>query len=317
MKELVLGLDIGGTNTVYGLVDEESKIWFRDEFRTAIYDSPTEYVAYIAQVIQKELDQHSEYTLKGIGIGAPNGNVHDGTINYPPNLNWKGIIPLSDYFKGHFNVPVILTNDANATAIGEMVFGHAKGLRDFVVITLGTGLGSGIVVNGELVYGHDGFAGELGHTLVYLNEGRQCGCGRRGCLETYVSARGLRRTVFELLAKQRDESNLRDISYNEMHSERIYNAALEGDPIARQAFEYTGKILGLKLADTVAHTSPQAIFLYGGLAKAGDLILKPTQYHYEKNVMNLYKNKVDFYLSELNEKDGALIGPAALIWDYL
>ncbi|MGM0496530.1 MAG: ROK family protein [Bacteroidota bacterium] len=315
MKEITLGVDIGGTNSVFGLVNKEGEVLFSEKLRTTDYDDPREFVKFIANNIEDKLNtQFKTFQLKGIGIGAPNGNIIQGTIEYPPNLRWKGIIPLSDYFKDHFNLPVVLTNDANAAAIGEMMFGGAKGLKDFVILTLGTGLGSGLVVNGDLVYGHDGFAGELGHTMVYFDKGRQCACGQKGCLETYVSANGIRRTLFELLSERLDDSQLRNVTFNEMTSEDIYKAASQGDTIAREAFELTGKILGAKLADTIAHISPQAIFFYGGLANAGDLILKPTKYYMEHYLMNTFKNKVDLYLSSLNDTDGAMVGAAAMPW---
>ena len=315
MQEITLGIDIGGTNSVFGLVDKNGEVLFREKVRTTDYDDPRQFVKFIVDVIKDKLKtEFKDIQLKGIGIGAPNGNILKGTVEYPPNLKWKGITPLSDYFKDYFQVPVVLTNDANVAAVGEMMFGGANGIKDFVLLTLGTGLGSGLVVNGDLVYGHDGFAGELGHTSVYIEGGRQCACGRKGCLETYVSANGIRRTLFELLSERLDESNLRNISFNEMTSEDIYKAANKGDNIAREAFEITGKILGAKLADTVAHISPQAVFFYGGLAKSGELILKPTKYYMEHYLMNTFKNKVDLYLSSLNDTDGAMVGAAATVW---
>lgn len=315
MEEITLGIDIGGTNSAFGLVNKKGKVLYRQNLRTTDYDDPREFVKFIANVIKDKFrSEFKDYHLKGIGIGAPNGNILKGTIEYPPNLRWEGIIPLSNYFFDYFEEPVVLTNDANAAAIGEMMFGDAKEIKDFVMLTLGTGLGSGLVVNGDLVYGHDGFAGELGHTMVYFDEGRHCACGQRGCLETYVSANGIQRTLFELLAERLDKSQLRNISFNEMTSEHIYKAAKEGDMIAREAFEVTGNILGAKLADTVAHISPQAIFLYGGLAKAEDLILKPTKYYLEHYLMSTFRNKVDLCLSSLNDKDGAILGAAALVW---
>lgn len=315
MKEITLGIDIGGTNSVFGLVNAKGEVLFHQTIRTADYKDSRKFVRDIANAVSSKIKtDFSDSEFKGIGIGAPNGNILQGTVEYPPNLEWEGVIPLSQYFKEHFDVPVVLTNDANAAAIGELMFGNAKGIKDFIILTLGTGLGSGFVVNGDLVYGHDGFAGELGHTMVRLNEGRQCACGKRGCLETYVSANGIRRTAFELIAERLDKSKLRDIPFSELTSEHIYKAALDGDMVAREAFEITGKILGAKLSDTVAQLSPQAVFFYGGLARAGDLILKPTKYYMEQYLMSTFKNKVDLYLSALNEKDGALLGAAALVW---
>jgi len=223
---------------------------------------------------------------------------------------------LVELFKSHFLLPVVLTNDANAAAIGEMVFGGAKKMKDFIVITLGTGLGSGIVVNGRLVYGHDGFAGEIGHTNVFPG-GRQCGCGRRGCLETYVSATGIKRTVFDLLANSLEDSVLRTINFNDLTAEMIAKAAKEGDQIAKKAFDYTASILGQKLADSVAHTSPEAIFLFGGLSKSGDLLLVPTRKYLEENLLAVYRGKIKVLLSEMKEVNAAVLGASALIWDEL
>ncbi len=257
-----------------------------------------------------------DITPRGVGIGAPNGNYYNGTIEFAPNLRWKGIIPIAALFQKLTPLPVKVTNDANAAAIGEMVYGGAKGMRDFVVITLGTGLGSGIVANGELVYGHDGFAGELGHTIVDPN-GRQCGCGRRGCLETYASAPGIKRTVFALLADSTAESKMRSISYDGLNAAMVSQFAAEGDPIARAAFEFTGNILGIKLADAIAHTSPEAIFLFGGLANAGELIFDPTRRSMEEHVLKIFQNKVKLLPSGLKDKNVAVLGASALLWNEL
>jgi glucokinase len=252
----------------------------------------------------------------GIGIGAPNGNYYSGNIEYAPNLIWKGIIPLTEIIKSIFNLPVVLTNDANAAAVGEMVFGDAKEMDNFLMITLGTGLGSGLVVNGGLVYGHDGFAGELGHVCV-KEDGRICGCGKRGCLETYVSATGIKRTVFELLAKEPDNSCFRAVTFNDLDAKQITIAANNGDPIAKKAFKNTGQILGKSLANTVAHISPEAIFLFGGLALAGKWIFDPTKKAMENNLMGVYKNKIQILPSALLHKNIAVLGAAALIWKEL
>jgi glucokinase len=315
MKEVSVGIDIGGTNSAYGIVDQEGNILTEGIVPTKDHPEAEGFVEEMQQKIKEALKNiGGEYTFKGIGMGAPNGNFYNGTIEYAPNLSWDGIIPLKDLFKKYFDVPVVVTNDANAAAIGEKMFGGAKDINDFIVITLGTGLGSGIVVNGDLVYGHDGFAGEIGHTFVFLNSGRACGCGRKGCLETYASANGIRRTAFELMANMADPSELRDISFNELTSSTIYEAAKNGDKIAKEAFEYTGKLLGIKLADSVAYTTPKAIFLFGGLSKAGDYIFEPTRRHFEENVLNIFKNKVQILPSELNERNGAILGAAALVW---
>jgi glucokinase len=253
-----------------------------------------------------------DYEIVGIGIGAPNANYYKKTIEYPPNLNW-GYVEVENYIRRYFLQPVALTNDANAAALGEMYYGVAKGMKDFIVITLGTGLGSGIVVNGNLVYGHDGFAGEIGHTVA-VPDGRQCGCGKRGCLETYASAPGIKRTCFELLAKYNYSSNLRKIIFEDLDAKMITEAALQGDKIALEAFDYTAKLLGMKLADAVAHTSPEAIILFGGLANAGDLLLIPTKKYMEENLFHVFRNKVKILKSELNEGKSAVLGAAALIW---
>ncbi len=313
-KEIAVGIDIGGTNSRYGVVSESGEVLKHDRFPTRSYPKAEGFVRAISRKIKEILAEFEGYTFKGIGIGAPNGNFFRGTIEQAPNLNWEGVIPFVDQFKKYFSERVVLTNDANAAAIGEMMFGGARVMKDFIVITLGTGLGSGFVVNGDLVYGHDGFAGELGHTFVYLDSGRKCGCGRRGCLETYASAQGIKRTVFELMAENTQISELRDLSYSQMTSEHIYHAAQNGDRIAKQAFDITGHYLGIKLADAVVHTSPEAIFLYGGLAKSGNLILNPTIKAFDDHVMNIFKGKVSIRSSELNGKQGAILGAAALVW---
>lgn len=311
--EVVAGIDIGGTNTKFGLVDKKGNCYCEGSVPTNSDRNIENFVNELSKLIKENLTSHPDLLLKGIGIGVPNGNYYKGTIEHAANLKWKGIVPLAKLFKTHFDVPVALTNDANAAAIGEMVYGGARFMKDFIVITLGTGLGSGLVSNGKLIYGHDGFAGELGHTTVRHN-GRQCGCGRRGCLETYASATGIRRTVFEILSESMESSPLRDISFNELTSDKIADAASKGDVIAKEAFEYTGELLGQKLADSVAHTSPEAIFLFGGLAKAGDLILKPTQQSLEKHLLPVYRNKIKVLLSEMGEINAAVLGAGALIW---
>ncbi len=316
MKEVVIGVDIGGTYTKFGIVDRKGNCLFEKSICTNSNNGVEEYVRELSEALKKELSIYPDIELKGIGIGAPNGNHHKGTIEFAPNLKWKGVIHFVDLIKKYFDVQVVLTNDANAAAIGEMIFGGAKNMRDFIVITLGTGLGSGIVSNGELIYGHDGFAGEIGHTIVRHN-GRQCGCGRQGCLETYVSASGIKRSVYKLLADSLNDSKLRGISFNELSADMITQAAKEGDRIAISAFEYTGSLLGQKLADSVAYTSPEAIFLLGGLAKAGDFILEPTRKHLELNLLNIYKNKIKVLLSGLTELNAAVMGASALAWKEL
>ncbi|MCW3086129.1 MAG: family transcriptional repressor, with glucokinase domain [Bacteroidetes bacterium] len=310
MKKLVAAIDIGGTNTVFGLVDETGNILLKESIATEHFPIPEDLVAVVSEHIKKAFkDFASEYELIGAGIGAPNGNYFNGNIEFAPNLKWQGMIPIADLFSEHLHVKAVLTNDANAAAIGEMVFGGAKGLKDFLFITLGTGLGSGIVVNGEMVYGHDGFAGEIGHVIVYP-DGRQCGCGRKGCLETYCSATGIKRTYSDLLMSHHDKANLQarvaDAKY-------IYDKAIAGDKDAIEAFNQTGDVLGLALANSVAYTSPQVIFLFGGLALAGDFIFKPTIESFERNLLNIYKNKIKILPSLLKENDAALLGAASLI----
>lgn len=317
MKELSIGIDIGGTNTKIGLVDKDGTFWAENNIPTAKYLEIDDYVEALTKAINESLISVTEnYVLKGIGIGAPNGNYYTGSIEFAPNLNWKGKIPLAELLNKNFHVPISLTNDANAAAMGEMIYGAAKGLKDFIMITLGTGLGSGIVVDGKLVYGHDGFAGEVGHT-IFDPEGRECGCGRKGCLETYASATGIKKTALELLNKSNEESLLRELPEDEITSKAIYEAAAKGDKLALECFDYTAKILGLKLADSIAYTSPEAIFLFGGLALSGDYILKPTKKYMEDNLLKIFKNKVRLEISGLMGKNAAVLGAAALIWNEL
>lgn len=313
---VTLGIDIGGTNTVFGLVDRAGKCYVKDSIPTHAHEPAEKLLDRLFlkfDEIYKEISDN--YILEGIGIGAPNGNYYRGTVENPPNLSW-GEVNLVELVKQYKNIPTVLTNDANAAALGEMEFGVARGMKNFVLITLGTGLGSGIVVNGEVVYGHDGFAGEIGHTIVKEN-GRQCGCGRKGCLETYASATGIKRTVFEFLSSLNVESGLRNIPYNELTAKMIYEAALENDPVALAAFEFTAEILGKALTNTVAHLSPQAIILFGGLESSGDLLIKPLKHHLEENLLNLYKGKVKILRSGLPKGDAAILGGSALIWHEL
>ncbi|MDA3779111.1 MAG: ROK family protein [Bacteroidales bacterium] len=314
MKNIVAGIDIGGTNVSIGIVDKEGNILFNEAFAISKYKTAIEFVKFTAGKIKSIIEQFpTNIKLHGIGIGAPNGNYYQGIIEYAPNLKWDGIIPLRDMFKEFFDIPIVLTNDANAATIGEMIYGGAKGMKDFILITLGTGLGSGFVANGELILGHDSFAGELGHTIVFRN-GRNCGCGRKGCLETYASAPGILRTVSELLAKRNHESELRNIPQNKITAKIISEYANKGDLIAKEAFEYTGKILGFKLSEAVAITSPEAIFLFGGLAKAGNLLFEPTKKYMDKYLLNIYKNKIKLLSSSLDENYAAILGAAAIAW---
>lgn len=315
--EVTLGIDIGGTNTVLGFVTRSGSILAESSMTTNAAEPADLYVARLHVKIKEMLDKAgATCELEGIGIGAPNANYYKGTVEFPPNLKWEGVTELVKMIQQYYNIPVAVTNDANAAAIGEMKFGAAKGLKHFIVITLGTGLGSGIVVDGKMVYGHDGFAGELGHVIVNVN-GRMCGCGRRGCLETYVSAGGICRTVFELLAERKEESELRNFGFNQLTSKMISDAALRGDTIALAAFEETGRILGLKLADAVTHTSPEAIILFGGLSAAGELLLVPTKKYMESYMLNIFKGKVQLLPSGLREGNTAVLGASALIWNEL
>jgi glucokinase len=312
-KELVLGIDIGGTNTKFGLIDKIGNDYLMGSIPTNANQPADKLFFRLFEEFDKlKKNLTFDFALVGIGIGAPNANYYKKTIEYPPNLNW-GYVEVEKLIRKFYTQPLAITNDANAAALGEMYYGAARGMKDFIVITLGTGLGSGIVVDGKLVYGHDGFAGEIGHT-VYDPEGRVCGCGKKGCLETYASAPGIKRTVLELLAKTNYPSKFREISFEQLDAKMITDAALEGDRIALEAFEITAKVLGIKLADAVAHTSPEAIILFGGLANAGDLLLVPTKKYMEEYLFNVFRDKVKLLKSELNEGKSAVLGAAALIW---
>lgn len=315
--EVFLGIDIGGTFTKFGLVDRSGKIHFEGEISSRDHDTIEGFIAAFHQHILTGIGQlDSEYNIAGIGVGAPNGNYYTGSIEDAPNLAWKGKIEFVKLIENQFHVPAVVTNDANAAALGELLFGDAAGLRDFIMITLGTGLGSGLVVNGDLVYGHDGFAGELGHVRA-VDNGRQCGCGKRGCMETYVSATGIKRTIFELLAEENVESDFRKIPFVKLKPKIITAMAEAGDPIAIKAFERTGFLLGRCLADSVAHLSPAKIFLFGGLAKAGKWIIDPAKKSMEEHLFPIYRNKIDIVPSALLKKNIAVLGAAALIWNKL
>jgi glucokinase len=316
MQTLTLAIDIGGTNTSFGLVDREGTIHLKDNVPTTDHPDPRVLVKAVADKVRVHLQAlGKEFGLAGTGIGAPNGNYFNGTIEFAPNLRWKGIVPLARYFSEALDVPAILTNDANAAALGEMYFGGARGMKDFLFITLGTGLGSGIVVNGDLVYGHDGFAGEIGHTLI-IQHGRLCGCGRRGCLEQYCSASGIVKTYFEILKSAGSDSDAIE-NREKVDAKFIFERALSGDEAAFYAFNYTGELLGYALANSVAYTSPEAIFLFGGLAQAGELLFNPTLISFEQNLLHIYKNKVKVLPSSLPENDAAILGAASLAWKEL
>lgn len=317
MKQTALGIDIGGTFTKFGLSDIDGNILMEGSIPTYTHKEIKGFMDALSEAIREKLDQIIEpIDIIGIGIGAPNGNYYKGTIEHAPNLHWKGIIPFIDLFTAYFDLPMIMTNDANAAAIGEKVFGGAKDMQDFIVVTLGTGLGSGFVTRGKLIYGHDGLAGELGHTNVYP-DGRECNCGKRGCLETYASASGIKRTVFKLLATNNIETPLRNYTYDSLTSKKITEMALAGDRIALEAYEYTSDILGLKLADAAAVTSPECIFLFGGLAKAGDILVDATSKAFEEYLYPGYKGKIKIKLSELMDKNAAVLGASALVWSEI
>ena len=317
MKEVTAGIDIGGTNTKFGIVDREGNVLFQNSISTQQFEEFSDYLKELSKELKKGLSElGGNHKLIGIGVGAANGNYYKGTIEHATNLKWKGIIPLADMLKNEFSVPALVTNDANAAAVGEMVYGAAKGLKDFIVITLGTGLGSGIVSNGQLVNGAHGIAGELGHTTVNY-AGRYCNCGKRGCLETYVSATGIKRSVYKLLADHLEQSELRGVSFDNLNTKMITEAALRGDVVACAAFEYTGRILGIKLAETIVHTDPEAIFLFGGLSLAGDLLFKPTIKHMEANAMPIFREKVKILPSGLQNQAASILGASSLVWNYL
>lgn len=315
-RPYVVGIDIGGTNTVFGIVDARGTIIASGAVKTQIYPTADEYVDEVCKsLLPLIISQGGVEKIKGIGIGAPNGNFYSGTIEFAPNLPWKGIIPLAAMFEERLGIPTALTNDANAAAVGEMTYGAARGMKDFIMITLGTGVGSGIVINGQVVYGHDGFAGELGHVIVRRENGRLCGCGRHGCLETYCSATGVARTAREILAARTDASLLRNTPAESITSKDVYDAAIQGDKLAQEIFEFTGKILGELLADAIAFSSPEAIVLFGGLAKSGDYIMNPIQKAIDDNILKIYQGKTKLLVSELKDSDAAVLGASALAWE--
>ena len=318
LKPYVIGLDLGGTNSVFGIVDSRGEIKATTAIKTQVYDNVNEYVKASVEALQAIIDQVGGIDkIKAMGIGAPNGNYYNGTIEFAPNLKWgrDGVVPLADLFSKALGIPVALTNDANAAAIGEMAYGVARGMKNFIVITLGTGVGSGIVVNGQLVYGSDGFAGELGHVVVRTPNGRPCGCGRTGCLEAYCSATGVARTAREFLATRQDESLLRELNPEDITSLDVAIAAGKGDELAKEIFEFTGSLLGEACANFAAFSSPEAFIFFGGLTKAGDLLMKPIIESYQKNVLNIYKGKAKFLVSGLDGSSAAVLGASAVCCD--
>lgn len=316
-QQLAVGIDIGGTNTKFGIVDRRGNILCDGRMLTNQHEDVHGFLDELHENLSVLIAQVGGIdNIRGIGVGAPNGNFYTGNIEYAPNLRWKGVIPLAKLLAEKFGVPAVLTNDANAAALGEFQYGAARSMRDFIVITLGTGVGSGIVANGQLIYGHDGFAGELGHCIVIPGGRFHPGTGAHGSLEAYASATGVTNTALEFLANRPDtKSILRDHPKEEINSKVIYEAAMKGDPLAVEVYEFTGKILGEALANFVMFSSPEAIILFGGLTKAGDMIMKPVREHMEKNLLPIFQNKVKLVFSELKESDAAILGASALAWE--
>ena len=315
-KPYVVGIDIGGTNTVFGIVDARGNVIASSSIKTAKHSKIEDYIDELSTELDRLIVANdAKDKVHGIGVGAPNANYFTGMIEDAPNLPWGGKIPLADMLSEKFGIPVTITNDANAAAIGEMTYGVARGLKDFIMITLGTGVGSGIVINGQLVYGHDGFAGELGHVVVKRNNGRICGCGRSGCLEAYCSATGVARTAREFLEIRTEPSLLRNLHIEDITSKDVYDGAVAGDMLAKEIFEYTGKILGETFADFINFSSPEAIILFGGLSKSGDLLMNPIREAMTRNTLTCFKGKTRLLLSELKESDAAVLGASALGWE--
>lgn len=315
-KEIVVGVDIGGTNTVFGIVDFNNNILLEDSFKTIPENGADNFFERLAIIIKEAYGKfESKYVLSGIGVAAPGANYLSGIIESPANLKW-GNVNFTEIMRKYFQVPVALINDANAAALGEQEFGKAKGVKNFIVITMGTGLGTGIVVNGQLLYGENGLAGEIGHTIVKKG-GRQCNCGRRGCLETYVSANGIRRTVFNFLGHFTEQSELRQISFENVTSKLICELALQNDPIALKAFHFTGKILGRALSNVVANFDPKVIILAGGLAEANELLFEPAIKYFESTLLNVYKGKVQILKSNLQDGRSAVLGATSFVREIL
>ncbi len=317
-KPYVVGIDIGATTAKIGLVDMRGNVLLQTAIRSNDTTDSQQFISRLCDAVRQLVEpKYSLDEVRGIGIGAPNANFYKGTIENAVNLTWGGqqIIPFSELVTASIGLPVRITNDANAAAVGEMTYGAARGMKNFIMITLGTGVGSGIVVNGSLLYGHDGFAGELGHVTMIRNNGRLCGCGKTGCLEAYASATGVARTARELLETTDRQSLLRNIPSEDISSKDVFEAAQQGDVMACEIFEFTGKMLGEALADFVAFSSPEAIVLFGGLTKAGDLIMKPVVESMNANVMPIWRNKIKVLLSQLKESDAAILGASALAWE--
>ena len=318
MKPYVIGLDLGGTNSVFGIVDSRGEIKATTAIKTQGFDTVDDYVDASVNALQVIIEQVGGIdNIKAMGIGAPNGNYYNGTIEFAPNLSWghDGVVPLAKMFSDRLGIPVALTNDANAAAIGEMTYGVARGMKNFIMITLGTGVGSGIVINGQLVYGCDGFAGELGHVIMRRTNGRPCGCGRFGCLETYCSATGVARSARELIDTTDTPSLLREMKAEDITSLDVSIAANKGDKLALEVYEFTGKMLGEACADFAAFSSPEAFIFFGGLTKAGGLIMDPIKKSYNEKVLKIFQGKAKFLISGLDGSAAAVLGASAIGWE--
>ena len=315
-KSLVIGLDLGGTNSVFGVVDSKGEIIATTSIKTQAYPSVDQYIMESVKVIKQIAEQVGGMEkIRAMGIGAPCGNYYKGTIEHAANLVWaKGIVPLANMFVNELGIPVVVTNDAKAAAMGEMKYGVAVGMNNFVELTLGTGVGSGIVANGQLIYGFDGFAGELGHMIVEP-DGRPCGCGRKGCLETYCSATGVVRTAIAMLEESPEATSVRDIATDKLTSYEVYKAAMAGDAMAQEVFKQTGRRIGIACANIATFLSPEAFIFFGGLAQAGELLLRPIEEAYNENVLSLYKGKARFLMSGLDGAKAAILGASAIAWD--
>ena len=315
-KPYVIGIDMGGTNTVFGIIDARGTVLASSSIKTARHSDVNDYIDELYIELTRLIEANNATDkIQGIGIGAPNANYFTGIIEEGVNLPWPTPIPFTKLISEKFGIPAVITNDANAAAIGEMTYGAARGIKDFIMITLGTGVGSGIVINGQLVYGHDGFAGELGHVTIKRNNGRLCGCGRTGCLEAYCSATGVARTAREFLEIRTEPSLLRDLPIDSITSKDVYDAAVADDTLAKDNFEYTGNLLGEAFANFVTFSSPAAIILFGGLAKSGELLMRPIRESMERNMLGCFKGKVRLLQSELKEADAAILGASALGWE--
>lgn len=314
-RPYVIGLDLGGTNSVFGIVDKDAKIIAQTSVKTG-KDGPETYVNRCVEALKVIIDNVGGIEkIHAMGIGAPNGNFYSGMVEEAANLPWKGDVPLARMFEVKLGIPVVLTNDANAAAMGEMKYGVAKGMKNFMMITLGTGVGSGIVVDGKIVYGSDGFAGELGHVIVEKHNGRQCGCGRKGCLETYCSATGVARSAKEVISTSEAETKLREIPLEEITSYDVFKAAMDGDPIAQSIYEFTGRLLGEACANFTCFSSPEAYVFFGGLTKSGDMLMEPLRKAYDENVLRNYRGKTKLLISALDDASAAVLGASALGWD--